>query len=239
MIELSKRLLRQVGQTNARYKMIEGGDKILLGLSGGKDSLALAHVLKHIQNVTPEKFEFKAVTLSYGMGEDYAYLTKHCNEHGIEHEVIDSSIFEISKEKIRKNSSFCSFFSRMRRGYLFTHHLDDAVESFFMNFTYNGALRTLAPKYTAKNGITVVRPFIFVRERQLRENAIKNELRVIGDEACPAMRFDIKMPHARYETKQLLATLEKENPKLFTSLKAAFENIHTDTFFALNSSSEE
>ena len=72
MIELSKRLLRQVGQTNARYKMIEGGDKILLGLSGGKDSLALAHVLKHIQNVTPEKFEFKAVTLSYGMGEDYA-----------------------------------------------------------------------------------------------------------------------------------------------------------------------
>ena len=108
-----------------------------------------------------------------------------------------------------------------------------------MNFTYNGALRTLAPKYTAKNGITVIRPFIFVRERQLRENAIKNELRVIGDEACPAMRFDVKMPHARYETKQLLATLEKENPKIFTSLKAEFENIHTDTFFSLNSSNEE
>ena len=145
MIELSKRLLRQVGQTNARYRMVRGGDKILLGLSGGKDSLALAHVLKHMQNVTPEKFEFKAVTLSYGMGEDYAYLTRHCAEHGIEHDVIDSSIFEISKDKIRKNSSFCSFFSRMRRGYLYTyalghgfnklaiaHHLDDAVESFFM-----------------------------------------------------------------------------------------------------------
>ena len=209
-------------------------------------------MLKHIQNVTPEKFEFKAVTLSYGMGEDYAYLTKHCNEHGIEHEVIDSSIFEISKEKIRKNSSFCSFFSRMRRGYLYTyalkhgfnklaiaHHLDDAAESFFMNFTYNGALRTLAPKYRGKNGIVVIRPFIFVRERQLRENAIKNELRVVGDEACPAMRFDVKMPHARYETKQLLANLEKENPKLFTSLKAAFENIHTDTFFGINEGSEE
>lgn len=144
MIELSKRLLRQVGQTNARYRMVRGGDKILLGLSGGKDSLALAHVLKHMQNVTPEKFEFKAVTLSYGMGEDYAYLTRHCAEHGIEHDVIDSSIFEISKDKIRKNSSFCSFFSRMRRGYLYTyalehgfnklaiaHHLDDAVESFY------------------------------------------------------------------------------------------------------------
>ena len=59
MIELSKRLLRQVGQTNARYRMVRGGDKILLGLSGGKDSLALAHVLKHMQNVTPEKFEYQ------------------------------------------------------------------------------------------------------------------------------------------------------------------------------------
>lgn len=246
MINLSKKLLSIVGRTNARYKMVQGGDKILLGLSGGKDSLALAFVLKHMQNVTPEKFEFKAVTLSYGMGEDYAYLTKFCNEHGIEHEVIDSSIFEISKDKIRKNSSFCSFFSRMRRGYLYTyalnngynklaiaHHLDDAAESFFMNFTYNGALRTLAPKYTAKNGIEVIRPFIFVRERALRENAMRNELFVIGDEACPAMRFDVKMPHARHETKQLLAQLESQNPKLFTSLRAAFENIHLDTFFAV------
>ncbi|KEA46036.1 tRNA 2-thiocytidine biosynthesis TtcA family protein [Campylobacter mucosalis] len=244
MIDLSKKLLSIVGRTNAKYKMVCGGDKILLGLSGGKDSLALAFVLKHMQNVTPEKFEFKAVTLSYGMGEDYGYLTKFCNEHGIEHEVIDSSIFEISKDKIRKNSSFCSFFSRMRRGYLYTyaqkhgfnklaiaHHLDDAAESFFMNFTYNGALRTLAPKYTAKNGIEVIRPFIYVRERALRENAIRNELFVIGDEACPAMRFDVKMPHARSETKELLAQLEKQNPKLFTSLKAAFENIHLNTFF--------
>lgn len=245
MIDLSKKLIRQVGQTNAKYKMFEKGDKILLGLSGGKDSLALAHILKHFQNVTPDKFEFEAVTLSYGMGEDYAYLTKHCNAHGIKHSVIDSSIFEISKDKIRKNSSFCSFFSRMRRGYLYTyalehgfnklaiaHHLDDAAESFFMNFTYNGALRTLAPKYRAKNGLVLIRPLINVRERQLRDNATRNNLFVIGDEACPAMRFDVKMPHARYETKQLLAQLEKENPKLFTSLQAAFENIHTDTFFA-------
>lgn len=244
MIDLSKKLIRQVGQTNAKYKMFEKGDKILLGLSGGKDSLALAHILKHFQNVTPDKFEFEAVTLSYGMGEDYAYLTKHCNAHGIKHSVIDSSIFEISKDKIRKNSSFCSFFSRMRRGYLYTyalehgfnklaiaHHLDDAVESFFMNFTYNGALRTLAPKYRAKNGLVLIRPLINVRERQLRDNATRNNLFVIGDEACPAMRFDVKMPHARYETKQLLAQLEKESPKLFTSLQAAFENIHTDTFF--------
>jgi len=244
MIEISKKLLRIVGQTNAKYGMFEDGDKILLGLSGGKDSLALAHILKHFQSVSPLKWEFKAVTLSYGMGENFEYLQNHCKEHEIPHEIIDSEIFEISKEKIRKNSSFCSFFSRMRRGYLYTfalkngynklaiaHHLDDAAESFFMNFTYNGALRTLAPKYKAKNGVVVIRPLIFARERQLRENAKRNGLQVIGDEACPAMRFDVKMPHARYETKQLLASMEAKNPKLFVSLKAAFENIHNDTFF--------
>ena len=244
MIEISKKLLRIVGQTNAKYKMFEENDRILLGLSGGKDSLNLAHILKHFQSVSPQNWDFKAVTLGYGMGENFDYLKTHCKEHNIDYEVIDSEIFELSKDKIRRNSSFCSFFSRMRRGYLYSyalkngynklaiaHHLDDAAESFFMNFTYNGALRTLAPKYRAQNGIVVIRPLIFAREKQLRDSAMRNGLQTVGDEACPAMRFDVKMPHARFETKQLLAKLESENPKLFISLKAAFENLHSDTFF--------
>ena len=244
MIEISKKLLRIVGQTNAKYKMFEENDRILLGLSGGKDSLNLAHILKHFQSVSPQNWDFKAVTLSYGMGENFDYLKTHCKEHDIDYEVIDSEIFELSKDKIRRNSSFCSFFSRMRRGYLYSyalkngynklaiaHHLDDAAESFFMNFTYNGALRTLAPKYRAQNGIVVIRPLIFAREKQLRDSAMRNGLQTVGDEACPAMRFDVKMPHARFETKQLLAKLESENPKLFISLTAAFENLHSDTFF--------
>lgn len=244
MIEISKKLLRIVGQTNAKYKMFEENDRILLGLSGGKDSLNLAHILKHFQSVSPQNWDFKAVTLGYGMVENFDYLKTHCKEHDIDYEVIDSEIFELSKDKIRRNSSFCSFFSRMRRGYLYSyalkngynklaiaHHLDDAAESFFMNFTYNGALRTLAPKYRAQNGIVVIRPLIFAREKQLRDSAMRNGLQTVGDEACPAMRFDVKMPHARFETKQLLAKLESENPKLFISLKAAFENLHSDTFF--------
>ena len=244
MIEISKKLLRIVGQTNAKYKMFEENDRILLGLSGGKDSLNLAHILKHFQSVSPQNWDFKAVTLGYGMGENFDYLKTHCKEYDIDYEVIDSEIFELSKDNIRRNSSFCSFFSRMRRGYLYSyalkngynklaiaHHLDDAAESFFMNFTYNGALRTLAPKYRAQNGIVVIRPLIFAREKQLRDSAMRNGLQTVGDEACPAMRFDVKMPHARFETKQLLAKLESENPKLFISLKAAFENLHSDTFF--------
>ena len=243
MLAISKRLLRTVGRTNAKYNLIQEGDKILLGLSGGKDSLTLAHTLKHMQRVAPFDFEFKAVTIAYGMGEDLQTLHAHCLEHGIDHEIVDTSIFEVAQDKIRANSSFCSFFSRMRRGALYTyalnhgyqklalaHHLDDAAESFFMNFSYNGTLRSMPPIYRAQNGLLVIRPMIHVRERQLRECAKEHEMPVIGDEACPAMRFDVKMPIMRAKTKDMLAQMEEENPELFISLKKAFESLQTSSF---------
>lgn len=244
MLEVSKKITTTVGRTNAKYELIKEGDKVLVGFSGGKDSLTLIHTLKRMQRHAPFKFEFKAVTVTYGMGEQVKFLHDHCLEHEIEHEIIDTQIFDVSKEKIRKNSSFCSFVSRMRRGYLYTyaleggfnklalgHHLDDAMESFMMNLFYNGAMRSMPPKYKANNGLTVIRPLIFCRERQLRAFAEENEIIVVGDESCPAMRVDIKMPHARQSAKELLANLEKENPKVFVSMKAAFENFHTNTFF--------
>jgi len=243
MIDISKRLLRIAGRTNAHYNLIQEGDKILLGLSGGKDSLSLAHILKHMQLVAPFDFEFKAVTIAYGMGEDLRTLHKHCLEHEIDHEIVDTKIFELAQDKIRENSSFCSFFSRMRRGALYTyalehgyrklalaHHLDDAVESFFMNFSHNGALRSMPPIYKAQNGLWVIRPLIHVRERQLRDCATDAHMPIIGDEACPAMRFDVKMPVMRAKTKEMLIHMEKENPDLFISLKKAFENIQTSSF---------
>ncbi len=244
MIEISKKLLRVVGRTNARYNLIGEGDKILLGLSGGKDSLTLAHILAHMQRVAPFRFEFKALTVAYGMGEELETLSSYCKEHSIPHEIYDTNIYEIARDKIRKNSSFCSFFSRMRRGSLYTyalengynkvalgHHLDDAVESFFMNFTYNGALRSMPPVYRAKNGLLVIRPLIFARERQLKDQAERANMPLIGDEACPSMRFDVKMPKARAQTKKLLQELEEQNSALFTSLKKAFENINLSSFF--------
>ncbi len=244
-LEVSKKITKLVGQTNAKYELIKEGDKILVGFSGGKDSLTLIHTLKRMQSVAPFNFEFKAVTITYGMGERVEFLAEHCKKYDIEHEIVDTQIFDISKEKIRKNSSFCSFVSRMRRGYLYTHalengfnklalghHLDDAMESFFMNFFYNGSMRSMPPVYKAQNGLMVIRPLIMCRERQLRAFAEDNCVDVIGDEGCPAMRMDIKMPHARENTKKLLEKLEEENPKIFVSMKAAFENFHPNTFFS-------
>jgi tRNA 2-thiocytidine biosynthesis protein TtcA len=243
-IKLSKKVMSKLGKTNAEFELIEEGDKILVGLSGGKDSLTMIHAMKEQQRRAPFKFEFLAVTISYGMGENYDALHAHCEKYDIPHLRVDTKVYDLAKEKIRKNSSFCSFFSRMRRGYLYTvaqengcnkvalgHHLDDAIESFFMNFIYNGQMRSLAPKYKAENGLIVIRPLIQMRERQLRAFVDENNIAAIGDEACPAMRFDVKMPHARADIKVKLAKMEIEFPQLFTSLNAAFKNISVDSFF--------
>ena len=243
-VKLSKKIMSKLGKTNAEFELIEEGDKILVGLSGGKDSLTMIHAMKEQQRRAPFKFEFLAVTISYGMGENFEKLVAHCKEHDIPHVVHETQTYELAKEKIRKNSSYCSFFSRMRRGYLYSaakehgcnkvalgHHMDDAAESFFMNFIYNGQMRSLAPKYRAENGLIVIRPLIQMRERQLTAFVKDNGIEAIGDEACPAMRFDVKMPHARANTKEMLAKMEQEFPQLFTSLNAAFKNISVESFF--------
>ena len=240
----SKKIMKQLGRTNGAFELVEEGDKILVGLSGGKDSLTLIHALKEQQRRAPFDFEFIAVTVGYGMGENFDYLAKHCEEYGIRHEIHDTKIYQTAQEKIRKNSSFCSFFSRMRRGSLYSaaeklgcnkvalgHHLDDAVESFFMNMIYNGQMRALSPIYRAGNGLVVIRPLIQMRERQLRAFAEENGLEAIGDEACPSMRFDVKMPYARAEMKEMLKGMEAKYPDIFTSINASFSNISDESFF--------
>ena len=236
--------MRQIGRTNGEFGLIEEGDKILVGLSGGKDSLTMIHAMMEQQRRAPFKFELIAVTVTYGMGEDLSRLISHCAEYSIPHRVYETNTYEIAGEKIRQNSSFCSFFSRMRRGALYSaaleygcnkvalgHHLDDTAESFFMNLIYNGQMRALAPKYKAGNGLIVIRPLIQMRERQLAACALENSMPTIGDEACPSMRFDVKMPHARASMKVMLGEMEEKYPDLFVSINSAFANIGDDTFF--------
>jgi len=243
-IKINKKIMRRMGQTNAAFNLIEEGDKILVGLSGGKDSLTMIHALREQQRRAPFKFELIAVTVTYGMEEDLSRLIEHCAVHGIPHIIHETKTYEIAGEKIRENSSFCSFFSRMRRGALYSaalehgcnkvalgHHLDDAAESFFMNMIYNGHMRALAPKYKAGNGLIVIRPLIQLRERQLAVCAIENDMPTIGDEMCPSMRFDVKMPHARASMKVMLGEMEEKYPDLFVSINSAFGHISDDTFF--------
>jgi len=243
-IQISKNILKTMGRTNGKYNLIKEGDKVAVGLSGGKDSLTLIHSLKQMQKKAPFDFEIKAITISYGMGENFDYLSNHCKKYDIEHEIIKTNIFDIAQEKIRDNSSFCSFFSRMRRGSLYTtaleqgynklalaHHLDDAIESFFMNMFYNGALRTMPPIYKSDRGIVVIRPFIFLRERQFRATIEKNNIQAIGDEACPAMKINVKMPYAREKIKAFVEDLEKDNKDIVNTIKASFSHLNAQSFF--------
>ena len=241
--KISKKLLRVFGKSNARYRLIQEGDRVLVGLSGGKDSLALVHLMKNMQRHAPFNFEFETCTVSYGMpGEAYHLLEEHCAAYGIKHTTYETNIYEVSQDAIRENSSFCSYFSRMRRGALYTfaqeggfnkialgHHLDDTVESFFMNMFYNGTMRAMAPIYKAERGFHVIRPLIEARERQLRNFADENGFATIGDEACPAMLKEVKTPYARAQTKAWLEQMEQERENLFKMIKASFKHIDDDT----------
>ena len=242
---LPKRVIRLCAQANARYGLIGEGDRVMLGLSGGKDSITLAHLLLRMQKIAPFRFELLAVTIDYGMGEDLTALGAHCAEYGIAHHVEETDIFPTASTHIRENSSFCSYFSRMRRGALYRvaqrlgygtlalgHHLDDAAESFFMNLIHNGKLRAMSPVYYSEaHKIKVIRPLIKVREAQLAECARENNFPLMGDEACPAFHVNVKMPHARAETKAWLHELEKGRPGLFDQIRHAFETVEAETFF--------
>lgn len=241
---ISKKILGIVGKTNAQYNLIQEGDRILLGLSGGKDSILLATILAHMQKHAPFKFEFKALTVDYGRGGEYEYIFEYCEKLKIPYELYCTDIYEILEQNKRKNTIYCSFCSRMRRGALYSkaleggfnklalaHHLDDAAESFFMNLTYNGAMRSMPPIYRAQNGLGVIRPLIFVRERQIIDFISSNQIYIAPDCNCPINWSDSdKKPYARASTKRFLQDIESQNPDLFKSLKSAFSNIHITSF---------
>lgn len=244
-IEISKKILKTTGQTNAEFNLIKEGDKVLLGLSGGKDSILLATLLARLKRYAPFNFEFKALTVDYGRGGEYDYIFEYCEKNNIPYELYRTDIYKILEENKREGTVYCSFCSRMRRGALYSkaleggynkialaHHLDDAAESFMMNLTYNGALRSMPPLYKAENGLWVIRPLIFVRERQIIDFIAKNNIYIAPDCNCPIMwQKDDKRPFAREKTKQMLKNMEETNPEFFTSLKVALGNIHAKSLF--------
>jgi len=227
-IKPSKTLARLAGRAIADFSMIRAGDRILLGLSGGKDSLALLHILHYLQQRAPVRFELAAMTVDPISGDfDPSPMIPYLAALGIEYHYVRKPIMEMAQAHMGRKS-YCAFCSRLKRGLMYqtarehgcnvialAQHLDDLAESFLMSAFHGGRLQTMKAHYLNDDGdLRIIRPLVYVRERMTRDFAASNELPVIAD-SCPAC---FAMPTQRQHMKDLLAAEEARNKLLFRSL---------------------
>jgi tRNA(Ile)-lysidine synthase TilS/MesJ len=223
-----KLLMRRVGRAIDDYSMIKTGDRILLGLSGGKDSLSLLHILAHLQRYAPVDFELGVITVDPQIpGFDPSPLKDYLSDLGIQYFYTSQDIMGQAQKHLQKKS-FCAFCARMKRGILYrvareenynvlalAQHLDDLAESFLMSALYSGRLQTMKAHYTNNQGdVRVIRPLVYVRERQTTDFAREAELPVIED-SCPAC---FSVPTQREHVKALLANEESLHKDVFQNL---------------------
>ncbi|MHB1187113.1 ATP-binding protein [Thiobacillus sp.] len=231
----ARSLLTAAGRAIGDYRMIRSGDRILLGLSGGKDSLSLLHTLHHLQQKAPVKFELLAATVDPQSDQyDPSPLKPYLASLGVPYFFESQPILADAQKTLTKDSdSYCAYCSRMRRGILYriareqgcnvvalAQHLDDLAETLMMSMLFGGKLRTMSPHYLNDAGdLRIIRPFAYARERQTRAFAADAGLPVIF-ENCPAC---FAKPQQRYAMKQMLAEQEKTHPRIFNSLLTAMK----------------
>ena len=182
-----------------QYNMIADGDKIAVGISGGKDSLTLLALLKAYQRFSPQKFEILAITIDMGFKDmDFSPVKEWCAKNNVEYVVEKTDIAEIIFD-VRKETNPCSLCSKMRRGALNTallkyncnklalgHHKDDVIETFFLSMIYEGRLNTFSPKnYMSRSKISLIRPMILMEEKDISAYATQQNLPVVFN-PCPA-----------------------------------------------------
>ena len=230
-IKPPRSLLSAAGKAIGDYAMIRDGDRVLLGLSGGKDSLSLLHVLLDLQKKAPIKFTLGVCTIDpQSTDYDPRSLADYVPALGLPYFVERFPILEQAKKSMTKDS-YCAFCSRMRRGMLYgcarregynvlalAQHLDDVAETFLMSAFFGGKLRTMKAHYVNDAGdIRIIRPLLYARERQTAAFANNAPLPVIP-ENCPAC---FGKPTERMHMKILLAQLERENSAVLSNLLTA------------------
>ena len=215
------------------YNMIEEGDKIAVGVSGGKDSLLLLVALHHLQSYYPKHFDLEAITIELGFeGMDFTPVAELCRELDIPYTCLKTDIKEVVFD-VRKEDNPCSLCAKMRRGALndairqrginklaLGHHFDDAVETFMLSLLFEGRLSCFRPvTYLDRSGVTQIRPMIYAGELKISNVAEYLQLPIV-ENPCPQDKGS-----KRYEIKQLLKTMSAQYPDMKSKIFGAMQRL--------------
>ena len=233
-----ERILSHSRKAVEEYSMIEPGDKIAVGVSGGKDSLALLCALVKLKRVLGIDYTVVALTIDMGLeGMDFSKIATLCQELEIEYHIVKTQIYEIIFD-VRKEASPCSLCSRMRRGALHDackelgcnklalgHHYDDVVETFMLNLFFEGRIGAFRPvTYLSRKDLTMIRPLIYTPEKEIKSFAKGAELPIV-EVKCPA---DGNTERAKM--KDYLATFDSEHRGLYHRIMGAIQRGEIDGF---------
>ena len=232
---LLKRLKHNTGEAILRYNMITDGDRVMVCLSGGKDSYTMLELLMTLQKKAPVSFELIAVNLDQKQpGYPEHVLPKYLDSMGIEYHVIEQDTYSIVKDKIPEGKTTCGLCSRLRRGILYSfaekigatkialgHHQDDIIETFFLNMFFNGQLKTMPPKLLSDNEKhVVIRPLALCREKDIAAYASIRNYPIIPCNLCGSQEN-----MQRKVVKEMVATWDQEHPGRSESIMRSLQNV--------------
>lgn len=215
------------------YDMIQAGDKVAVGISGGKDSMLLLAALNHLKSFYPRPFELEAITIELGFeGMDFSPVAELCRRLGVPYTRLKTDIKEIVFD-VRKEDNPCSLCAKMRRGALndaikaqgisklaLGHHFDDAVETFMMSLLFEGRLSCFRPvTYMDRSGVTQIRPLVYAGEQKISRLAEELNLPIV-ENSCPQDKAS-----KRHEIKTLLGTLSGSYPDMKSKIFGAMQRL--------------
>lgn len=233
--KLQKKLLHYTGKAIADYNMIETGDRVLVCLSGGKDSFTMLELLDHLRKKTNNKFEILSFTLDQSQpGWQDEKLKAWLENKNIPYKILTKDTYSIVKSKIPEHKTFCSLCSRLRRGIIYNyakehgfnkialgHHRDDLIETLLMSILYNGEIKSMPPKLlTNDKKHIVIRPLAYCQEKDIIEY---NKLRNYPIIPCNLCGTQENL--TREKTKELIKQLAASNPKIPSNILNALGNI--------------
>ena len=233
--KLQKRLRRNVGNAIADYNMIEAGDRVMVCLSGGKDSYAMLDILMNLQASAPIDFELVAVNLDQKQpGFPTEVLPNYLQGLGVEYHILEKDTYSIVTSKVPEDKTYCGLCSRLRRGTLYGfaqkigatkvalgHHRDDIVETLFLNMFYQGKLKAMPPKLLADDKQNmVIRPLAYCRESDLQALAELKQFPIIPCNLCGSQDG-----LQRQVVKEMLQTWERQHPGRMDTIFKAIQNV--------------